>query len=105
MPDGYVPAGGKTDDTNRGPAFAVIADQTRTLRGFLGVAHGGTPATNRESDHLALEGKVDFIELLQFGAAVAGSGPIVARESRESTRRKTASDAPYSVRGALAAQV
>lgn len=65
LPDGYVAAGGVTDDVNRGPSLAVIADQTHALRGFIGLAHGGY--FNQEADRLLLDGKMDFLELLQFG--------------------------------------
>lgn len=65
LPDRYVPAGGRTDNVNRGPSLAVIADQTHALRGFIGLAHGGY--FNQEADGLLLEGKMDFLELLQFG--------------------------------------
>ena len=65
LPDRYVPANGPTADVDRGPSLATIADQTHTLRGFFGLAHGGY--FNQEADRLALDGKLDFIELLQFG--------------------------------------
>ena len=65
MPDRWVPAEGRTDDVNRGPSLAVIADQTHALRGFIGLAHGGY--FNQEADRLLLERKMDFLELLQFG--------------------------------------
>ncbi len=66
MGDGYVPGGGRTEDVNRGPSLAVIADQAHRLRGFIGLNHGGYH--RQEADSLALEGKMDFLELLQFGA-------------------------------------
>lgn len=65
LPDDYVAAGGLTEDVNRGPSLAVIADQTHALRGFIGLAHGGY--FNQEADRLLLEGKMDYLELLQFG--------------------------------------
>ncbi|MGH8017444.1 MAG: CehA/McbA family metallohydrolase [Opitutaceae bacterium] len=65
LADGYVPAGGLTDNTNRGPSLAVIADQAHALHGFIGLAHGGYH--NAEADRLLLEDKMDFLELLQFG--------------------------------------
>ncbi|MDO8539226.1 MAG: CehA/McbA family metallohydrolase [Opitutaceae bacterium] len=65
LPDRYVPANGRTDNVNRGPSLAVIADQTHALHGFIGLAHGGY--FNQEADRLLLERKMDFLELLQFG--------------------------------------
>jgi len=65
MPDGYVPGIGTTDDVDRGPSLSVIADQTRELRGFIGLAHGGYH--RQEADGLLLADKMDFLELLQFG--------------------------------------
>ena len=65
MPDRYVPANGRTANVNAGPSLAVIADQTHTLNGFIGLAHGGY--FNQEADRLVLDGKLDFLELLQFG--------------------------------------
>jgi hypothetical protein len=65
LPDRWVPANGRTDNVNRGPSLAVIADQTHALRGFIGLAHGGY--FNQEADRLLLDSKMDFVELLQFG--------------------------------------
>jgi hypothetical protein len=65
LPDAYVAGTGLTANTNQGPSLAVIADQTHALRGFIGLAHGGY--FNQEADRLLLEGKMDFLELLQFG--------------------------------------
>ena len=65
LPDRYVPGDGVSDDTNKGPSLATIADQTHALRGFIGLNHGGYE--NQEADRLLLEGKMDFLELLQFG--------------------------------------
>ncbi|MBI4626508.1 MAG: CehA/McbA family metallohydrolase [Verrucomicrobia bacterium] len=65
LPDEYVPASGPTANVNQGPSLAIIADQTHALRGFIGLAHGGY--FNQEADRLLLDGKMDFLELLQFG--------------------------------------
>jgi len=61
----YLPAVGPTGDTDLGPSLAVIADQTHSLRGFIGLAHGGY--NRQEADGLLLADKMDFLELLQFG--------------------------------------
>lgn len=65
MADGYVPAGGMTDNTNKGPSLALIADQAHALHGYVGLAHGGS--RNTEADKLLLDSKMDYLELLQFG--------------------------------------
>ena len=65
LADGYVAAGGLTDNTNKGPSLAVIADQAHALHGYAGLAHGG--GRNAEADKLLLDGKMDYLELLQFG--------------------------------------
>ena len=65
LPDEYVPGVGPTEDVNLGPSLGVIADQAHSLRGFIGLAHGGY--TDQEADGLLLNGKMDFLELLQFG--------------------------------------
>ncbi|MGH7958344.1 MAG: CehA/McbA family metallohydrolase [Opitutaceae bacterium] len=65
LPDRYVPANGRTANVNAGPSLAVIADQTHSLNGFIGLAHGGY--FNQEADRLLLDSKLDFVELLQFG--------------------------------------
>lgn len=61
----YVPGVGHTPNTDRGPSLGVIADQARELGGVIGLNHGGY--TRLEADSLALAGKMDFLELLQFG--------------------------------------
>ena len=66
MGDDYVPGVGRIEDANLGPSLGVIADQAHRLRGFIGLNHGGYH--RQEADSLALEGKMDFLELLQFGA-------------------------------------
>ena len=63
--DRYIPAKGFTDSTDAGPSLGVIADQVHALNGFIGLAHGGYH--NQEADGLLLDGKMDFLELLQFG--------------------------------------
>jgi len=65
LADHYVPAGGTTDDVERGPSLATIADQAHTARGFIGLAHGGY--SEKEADRLLLESRMDYLELLQFG--------------------------------------
>jgi len=66
LPDDYVPGTGKPNpDVSREPSLGVIADQTHSLNGFIGLAHGGYYRT--ETDGLLLDGKMDFLELLQFG--------------------------------------
>lgn len=65
LPDAYVAGVGPTANVNSGPSLAVIADQTHGLHGFIGLAHGGY--YNQEADRLLLDGKMDFLELLQFG--------------------------------------
>ena len=65
LPDKYVGGSGLTDDVNKGPSLAEIADQTHGLRGFIGLAHGGY--FNQEADRLLLDAKMDYVELLQFG--------------------------------------
>lgn len=61
----YVPGIGHTPNTDRGPSLGVIGDQARELGGVIGLNHGGY--TRLEADALALSGKMDFLELLQFG--------------------------------------
>ena len=61
----YVPGTGHTPNTDRGPSLGVIGDQARELGGVIGLNHGGY--TRLEADSLALSGKMDFLELLQFG--------------------------------------
>lgn len=61
----YVPGIGHTPNTDRGPSLGVIGDQARELGGVIGLNHGGY--TRLEADSLALSGKMDFLELLQFG--------------------------------------
>jgi hypothetical protein len=65
LADRYVEASGTTDDVERGPSLATIADQVHAARGFIGLAHGGY--SDKEADRLLLENKLDFLELLQFG--------------------------------------
>lgn len=65
LADRYVAAGGTTDDVERGPSLATIADQVHAARGFIALAHGGY--FEKEADRLLLETKMDFLELLQFG--------------------------------------
>ena len=43
----------------------MLSDQTHALRGLIGLAHGGYH--DQEADGLLLAGKMDFLELLQFG--------------------------------------
>ena len=61
----YVPGVGHTRNTDRGPSLGVIGDQARELGGVIGLNHGGY--TRLEADSLALSGKMEFLELLQFG--------------------------------------
>ncbi len=61
----YVPGIGHTPNTDRGPSLGIIGDQARELGGVIGLNHGGY--TRLEADSLALSGKMDFLELLQFG--------------------------------------
>ena len=61
----YVPGVGHTPNTDRGPSLGVIGDQAHELGGVIGLNHGGY--TRLEADSLALSGKMDFLELLQFG--------------------------------------
>lgn len=65
MGRGYVPGAGHTRNADKGPSLAVIGDQARELGGMIGLNHGGY--TRLEADSLALAGKMDFLELLQFG--------------------------------------
>lgn len=65
LADRYVAAGGTTEDVERGPSLATIADQAHAARGFIGLAHGGY--SDKEADRLLLERKMDYLELLQFG--------------------------------------
>ena len=61
----YVPGAGHTRNTDRGPSLGVIGDQARELGGVIGLNHGGY--ARLEADSLALSGKMEFLELLQFG--------------------------------------
>ena len=61
----YVPGVGHTRNTDRGPSLGVIGDQARELGGVIGLNHGGY--ARLEADSLALSGKMEFLELLQFG--------------------------------------
>ena len=61
----YVPGIGHTPNTDRGPSLGIIGDQAHALGGVIGLNHGGY--TRLEADSLALSGKMDFLELLQFG--------------------------------------
>ena len=61
----YVPGVGHTRNADKGPSLAIIGDQARELGGMIGLNHGGY--TRLEADSLALAGKMDFLELLQFG--------------------------------------
>ncbi len=61
----YVPGVGHTRNTDRGPSLGIIGDQARELGGVIGLNHGGY--TRLEADSLALSGKMEFLELLQFG--------------------------------------
>ncbi len=66
LPDSYVPGvEAFNEDVSAGPSLGVIADQVHGLNGFIGLAHGGYH--NTETDGLLLDGKLDFLELLQFG--------------------------------------
>ncbi len=65
MASEYVPGVGHTRNTDRGPSLGVIGDQARELGGVIGLNHGGY--TRLEADSLALAGKMEFLELLQFG--------------------------------------
>ena len=61
----YVAASGPSENVNESPSLGVIADQAHQLSGFIGLNHGGY--FRREADALGLTGKMDFLELLQFG--------------------------------------
>lgn len=63
--EGYVPGLGRSEDINESPSLSLIADQAHELNGYIGLLHGGYD--HREADRLGLEGKMDFLELLQFG--------------------------------------
>jgi hypothetical protein len=65
MGNGYVPALGRQDNVNDSPSLSLIADQAHELNGFIGLLHGGYD--HKEADRLGLEGKMDFLELFQFG--------------------------------------
>ncbi len=65
LADEYVAASGPSENVNESPSLGVIADQTHELSGFIGLNHGGY--FRREADALGLTGKMDFLELLQFG--------------------------------------
>jgi hypothetical protein len=66
LPEGYVPGVDTLgEEVSAGPSLGVIADQAHDINGFIGLAHGGYH--NTETDGLLLEGKMDFLELLQFG--------------------------------------
>ena len=61
----YVAASGPSENVNESPSLGVIADQAHQLSGFIGLNHGGY--YRREADAVGLTGKMDFLELLQFG--------------------------------------
>jgi len=61
----YVHGEKPVRDADCEPSLAVIADRVHELNGFIGLAHGGYD--NQEADGLFLAGKMDFLELLQFG--------------------------------------
>ncbi len=63
--DGYVPALGRSENVNQAPSLSLIVDQAHQLNGFIGLLHGGYD--HKEADRLGLEGKMDFLELFQFG--------------------------------------
>ena len=63
--DDYIPGHGRSENINDGPSLSVIADQAHQLNGFIGLLHGGYD--HMEADRLGLTGKMDFLELLQFG--------------------------------------
>lgn len=65
MGDDYVPGLGRSEDINASPSLSLIADQAHQLNGFIGLLHGGYD--HMEADRLGLEGKIDFLELFQFG--------------------------------------
>ncbi len=65
LAEDYVPGAGRSDDVSAGPSLGLIADQAHQMSGFIGFAHGGS--YRREVDALALTGKMDFLELMQFG--------------------------------------
>jgi len=65
MGDDYVPGLGRSENINDGPSLSLIADQAHKLNGFIGLLHGGYD--HMEADRLGLEGKMDFLELFQFG--------------------------------------
>jgi hypothetical protein len=61
----YVPGLGRSENINDSPSLALIADQAHELNGYIGLLHGGYD--HMEADRLGLEGKMDFLELFQFG--------------------------------------
>jgi hypothetical protein len=63
--DDYVPGLGRSENINDKPSLSLIADQAHQLNGFIGLLHGGYD--HMEADRLGLEGKIDFLELFQFG--------------------------------------
>jgi len=65
MGNGYVPGLGRSENINDKPSISLIADQAHQLNGFIGLLHGGYD--HMEADRLGLEGKMDFLELFQFG--------------------------------------
>jgi hypothetical protein len=66
LPDGYVPGvDALSEEVSAGPSLGIIADQAHDINGLIGLAHGGY--RNTETDGLLLGGKMDFLELLQFG--------------------------------------
>lgn len=65
MVDDYVQGGGYSDDVTGYPSLELIADQAHQLNGFVGLNHGGYD--DQQGDGLGLSGKIDFLELLQFG--------------------------------------
>ena len=65
MGQNYIPGLGRSENVNDSPSLTHIADQAHQLNGFIGLLHGGYD--HKEADRLGLEGKMDFLELLQFG--------------------------------------
>ena len=65
LAEDYVPGPGPSDDVTEAPSLGVIADQAHLQSGLIGFAHGGS--YHREADALGLAGKMDFLELMQFG--------------------------------------
>jgi hypothetical protein len=65
MGDDYVPGLGRSENISDNPSLSLIADQAHQLNGYIGLLHGGYD--HMEADRLGLEGKMDFLELFQFG--------------------------------------